>query len=343
MSLAKVGCWHLSEALVETLKNALEQGSDDDFELIQVRPDLAGRMDYWILGELETWDAQAVLLGLAHQRSPGAGIAMVWTKSEPAPIERVHLPWLRVWAPSFRPENIRRELYSYLAWRGLEGSIALHDMLPLWLHDLNSPLCVLQSSLSFLDDTDVSKEDIEELVPECLDALRRVQGMVNNLRLWTRGVEGFEGSFLELADVVQGELSKLESTMRLQKLDVEMEIQRGLRVRGKLDVLKTLIRNLLCNAVEHAPTGSLLKILLQREGDRVVLTVADRGPRIDESRIADLTTLGGMVDLRHDNHRTGKGLNLLVASQLCRALGGTLSFKAAPDRGMVSLLKLPAF
>lgn len=105
-------------------------------------------------------------------------------------------------------------------------------------------------------------------------------------------------------------------------------------------MLRELCRNLLHNAIRHAPPGTELAVTLLREDGEAVLTLADAGPGIDDELAARLFQPFSAGDVR-----TGSGLGLAICQEIVHALGGniTLANRQADGRvlGLDAVVRLP--
>ncbi len=113
-------------------------------------------------------------------------------------------------------------------------------------------------------------------------------------------------------------------------------------------LLEQVLVNLLDNALKYAPEGSRIAIAARREGDNVMLSVADEGVGIapDElTAVFDSFFRAG----RGDRVAPGTGLGLAIAKAFTEAMGGTIHAQSPrPDLpadglpGTIVTLSLPA-
>ena len=105
-------------------------------------------------------------------------------------------------------------------------------------------------------------------------------------------------------------------------------------------MLRELCRNLLHNAIRHAPPGTELAVTLLREDGEAVLTLADAGPSIDDELAARLFQPFSAGDVR-----TGSGLGLAICQEIVHALGGNIALanRQADGRvlGLDAVVRLP--
>jgi signal transduction histidine kinase len=102
---------------------------------------------------------------------------------------------------------------------------------------------------------------------------------------------------------------------------------------------RTLVARALANVMENAlyamPNGGSLTIEGRREGESLVLTVADTGVGMDEE------ALGRVFEPYFSTKTTGTGLGLPIARRNIELSGGTIEVASAKGRGTVVTLRLP--
>ena len=116
---------------------------------------------------------------------------------------------------------------------------------------------------------------------------------------------------------------------------MELHIPEGFTLSADPDQLRTVLINLVSNALHASPAGGVIRVGAERENGEAVITVRDDGPGIspqDLPRIFEtyFTTRAG-----------GTGLGLAISKRIVEAHGGSLSAESVPGRGTVFTLRLP--
>ena len=162
-------------------------------------------------------------------------------------------------------------------------------------------------------------ERVQELPPEQLrEGLEKLavsadntSSLLENLLLWSLNQKGMLEPVMREEDLAALAAEAVSSVQKGES--VEVDIPSGLSVRTDRNMLLTVLRNLLDNAVKASPEGG--KVLLQARGERI--TILDEGPGIKEG----------------DAH-WGHGLGLAITRELLDKLGAKMNMKNRPEGGL---------
>jgi signal transduction histidine kinase len=101
--------------------------------------------------------------------------------------------------------------------------------------------------------------------------------------------------------------------------------------------LKTVLANLVDNAIKFTPEGGEVMVEAQRKKDHLVVQVRDTGPGVAEE---DLPKLFEKF-FQADHTKPGIGLGLSICKRLVEAHGGEIWCESEPDRGSTFSFTLP--
>jgi signal transduction histidine kinase len=105
--------------------------------------------------------------------------------------------------------------------------------------------------------------------------------------------------------------------------------------------LRTIIVNLLQNAIAFSPEGGEVRIRAHRRLGRVDLEIEDDGDGIDPEEAARLVRPFEQGESALTRTTEGAGLGLPIVHLLCRAMGGVLRLVSEPGRGLRAVVALP--
>jgi signal transduction histidine kinase len=116
---------------------------------------------------------------------------------------------------------------------------------------------------------------------------------------------------------------------------------RPVPVRVDAERVKTIVSNLISNAIKYSPSGGAVDCELTARGGIARVAVTDSGVGIAKDDLPILFTRFGRVSTPHTDHLPGTGLGLYLGRQLARLQGGEITVDSAPGKGSTFTLHLP--
>src|SRR6476620_7800074 len=205
-------------------------------------------------------------------------------------------------------------------------------------HELRSPITTIRQHAEVaLAHPDPSGAG--ELAEVVLAEQQRMQRLVEDLLLLAHADEHvpLDRSPVDLDDLAFDEGHRLRA---ITSARVDTSGVTAARVRGDVDALHRVFRNLGENAARHAV--SRISIALIAHGDNVVLTFEDDGPGIPESERARVLERVVRLDEARSRDDGGSGLGLAIVAEVVRAHGGTMRIVKSPIGGAGIEVRLPA-
>lgn len=114
----------------------------------------------------------------------------------------------------------------------------------------------------------------------------------------------------------------------------------ALRMRGDPFLLRQALANLLDNALDFAPRGSLVEVDVAVDGDSVRIEVSDRGPGVPDYAIGRVFERFYSLP-RPDGVSRSSGLGLCFVAQVAELHGGSAALANRSGGGTVATLALP--
>jgi signal transduction histidine kinase len=115
-----------------------------------------------------------------------------------------------------------------------------------------------------------------------------------------------------------------------------------LPLRGDAQRLRQVVDNLVSNAVKYSRDGDSARVTAARDGDRIVLEVADTGIGIAPDEIDHVFGRFYRGGEAVEQQITGTGLGLSIVGSIVAAHDGTVSAESEQGRGTTFRVTLPA-
>ena len=213
-------------------------------------------------------------------------------------------------------------------------------------HDLRSPMASIRMVLNLI----VQSTSAETVGPELymlLDQANReseeVHDLLDNLLKWTKSQTGRLNVVLQdldLNDIVPGVVEIFEMIAKTKNIKLELKkTDEALKVHADNDMLKTVLRNFMSNAVKFSPENSTIQIAMAKEGDFARVSVKDQGVGIAADRLGSIfhkgeTTYG-------TGGEEGSGLGLQLCQDFARKNGGDCYVESVEGQGSTFSFTIP--
>ena len=185
-------------------------------------------------------------------------------------------------------------------------------------HQLRTPLAVLKVQVQSALRADVPPQ---QALHEINGTVERATVLANQMLALAK-VEQLrqqaDTRIWDLAPIMRAIALDLAPLMAERNLDFGIETTAA-PIRAHEWMLRELVRNLLHNAIKHAPDGSVLSVRIAADRQFCALTVSDCGPGISTELRARL------FQPFSAGHGDGSGLGLMICREIALALGGQIT------------------
>ena len=213
-------------------------------------------------------------------------------------------------------------------------------------HDLRSPMASIRMVLNLV----VASASPETVGPELytlLDQANReseeVHDLLDNLLKWTKSQTGRLNVVyqdIELDDIVPGAVDIFRMIAEMKKIDLKyIPAEEKLTVHGDNDMIKTILRNFLSNAVKFTPEGKSVEVFYTHEGDFARISVRDHGVGIASERVDSIFKKGETT--YGTGGEEGSGLGLQLCQDFARKNGGDAMVESTEGEGSTFSFTIP--
>jgi signal transduction histidine kinase len=146
-------------------------------------------------------------------------------------------------------------------------------------------------------------------------------------------------------DILRDACSRARDEVRAKNIDVEIHAFADLsHVNGDRRALRSIMDNLMTNAVRYTPENGTILLQAKEQEDKVQFIVRDSGRGIEAERLPGIF---GRFNAAHNNKETGQdpsqgtGLGLALVRRLVELLGGQISVESRLGHGATFSFTLP--
>jgi two-component system OmpR family sensor kinase/two-component system sensor histidine kinase QseC len=207
-------------------------------------------------------------------------------------------------------------------------------------HELRSPLTALRLQLQLLDrapDQPARSEARGRLGAAVERAIHLVEQLLALARSEPQETAA-EFEILDLSTVAADGVTDTHDLALARDIDLSLDAPQKILIRGDREALRTLVRNLVDNAVRYTPGGGSVRVRCRCNEQEAVFEVADTGPGIaasDRERVFD------RFYRRAAAQESGTGLGLAIVKAIAERHNARIQLDDAPGGGLRIAVNFP--
>jgi signal transduction histidine kinase/ActR/RegA family two-component response regulator len=204
-------------------------------------------------------------------------------------------------------------------------------------HNFRNILQAISGNAEFLEMMTPDNGEVKSSAKSIHDSVKKGVDLVNSLLYFSRRGGEYVLVDTDLFEVIM-QVHEIVSRVFDRNIEIQLDVQRDLIVKGNPSLLSQVFMNLFTNARDAMPKGGKLRVQAKRVGRQVVVAVSDTGHGIDKE------TLGKIFDPFFTLKDVGKGtgLGLSTTHGIVEQHGGSISASSKPDKGTTFRMTFPA-
>jgi signal transduction histidine kinase len=213
-------------------------------------------------------------------------------------------------------------------------------------HDLRNPLNALLgfSELISGNSRDYTSEEIQRYSKIINEAAKNIHLLIENLLEWSRSQAGtidFNPEQTELSAMVTEIFKIFEIHADKKGVSLVSEIPEDTTVKADRNLLSTILRNLINNAVKFTPGGGQVRIFCKQDEQEITISVEDTGIGMSEEQLESLFRMKSNVTMPGTSEEKGTGLGLILCKEFVDMHRGRIWATSKQKEGSTFSFTLP--
>lgn len=237
--------------------------------------------------------------------------------------------------------------------RAEEGEHRLHQansdkdrFISILSHDLRSPFNAILGFSEVLAEEvkTLDKAELEDLAYKINKSARNTYNLLEDILLWARAQSSrtpFNPMPLIFKDVCEDILDHLSALANVKNIDLNCTSGDSVKIFADADMFKTVIRNLVSNAIKFSYPGGTVAIKVSEAAASVTVSVSDHGTGIKPEHLASLFDIADASSTQGTAGETGTGLGLLLCKEFIERHNGHIWVKSEFGKGSEFNFSLP--
>ncbi len=204
-------------------------------------------------------------------------------------------------------------------------------------HDLRSPVGNIKAMLEHLtSEKRTPIKEIRSILPILTDSARNTFDLLENLLKWAsnqRGYLSFIPEQVMIKAIIDNVIKVTENLATSKNIKLSVDVSSEAQAYIDIDMFKTIIRNLLTNAIKYTPKKGQIKLTAITDAHYCTIKVTDTGIGIKEEIIPYLTEFDKTVSTYGTEGEKGSGLGLVLCRELVERMHGKMWIESEIGKG----------
>lgn len=213
-------------------------------------------------------------------------------------------------------------------------------------HDLKNPFNALLGFSETLHENykELTREQVKTYIDIINKSAVNLYRLLENLLEWSRSQTGnisFNPEKFLLKDVAETGKNTILANARHKNITILTDIDPSLKAFADKNIISTVIRNLVNNAVKFTQENGEVVITAKEHADFIKVSVSDNGIGISRQDVKKLFNLDYNITTVGTNDEKGTGLGLMLCKEFIEKSGGRIWVESETGRGSKFMFTVP--
>jgi signal transduction histidine kinase len=215
-------------------------------------------------------------------------------------------------------------------------------------HDLRSPFSSIIGILELLKMSlkEFNKNEIEEYVDIVYKSANNTLTLLDNLLVWAvsqNKEKNFKPIKINLCELLREEIENLKTLAIQKQITLTHSIKPDLNVTADIQMVKTILRNLISNAIKYTNVNGEIIIDASEVKQYVEVAINDNGIGISAEDQRKLFKIDAFHSTPGTHDERGTGLGLLLCKEFVELHGGNIRIESKAGKGSRFAFTLPHY
>ncbi len=213
-------------------------------------------------------------------------------------------------------------------------------------HDLKGPFNAILGFSELLVESvsDKNYEDVEKFARIIHKSSGNSMDLLTNLLEWSRSQSGnmdFNPEYFEIYTFIKEAIDVSDQVAKQKSISISKNLPHSLPVFADKDMVNTIIRNLVSNAIKFTNKGGEIIISAEQNQDELIISVRDNGVGINKNDLEKLFRIDEAYSTIGTQNEKGTGLGLILCKEFVDYHGGKIWAESKPGNGSNFKFSLP--
>jgi ligand-binding sensor domain-containing protein/signal transduction histidine kinase len=214
-------------------------------------------------------------------------------------------------------------------------------------HDLRSPFCGFIGLTELLSEElpNLTMAQVQDIAVGLCKSATNLYRLLENLLEWSRMQQGsipFDPKVIQIRSIVDECIAMVMEPAKSKDIDLTYNIPDDLKVIADINMVQTVIRNLVSNAIKFTSKGGRISVSAKATGDKnCEISIQDTGIGMTSEMVNNLFRLDVKTNRKGTEGEPSSGLGLLLCKEFIEKQGGKIWVESQEGNGSEFKFTLP--
>jgi PAS domain S-box-containing protein len=213
-------------------------------------------------------------------------------------------------------------------------------------HDLMNPFNAMMGFTNLMIESIHSKEyNLSLNYASIIDqSSKRIYELLQNLLIWSKSQSGIitiNPSPVKVIELIMNSTNVLRSLAKKKNIDFEILIDEKDTVCVDQNMIETVLRNMITNAIKFSNANDKIKISVRNFGDHLLFSISDNGIGMNEMTVKELFRLEKSSSPNKVKNEIGTGLGMIISHEFISLHKGKIWVESELGKGSNFYFTIP--
>ncbi|MCK6605627.1 MAG: ATP-binding protein [Ignavibacteriaceae bacterium] len=213
-------------------------------------------------------------------------------------------------------------------------------------HDLKNPFYSIigLADIVINDFHELSKDDSLSYIQSIRNSAQYSYELLSNLLEWANMQTGrlkFNPVSFDLTLTASKSYNLMKMTAAKKGIELELAVEDELAVYADENMINTVLRNLVTNAIKFTNEGGKIIVRAERDGGKALISIIDNGIGMSEKIKEKIFRIDVSSSTRGTANERGTGLGLILCKEFIEENGGNVWFESEQGKGTTFYFTVP--
>ncbi|MGQ8335713.1 sensor histidine kinase [Sunxiuqinia sp. A32] len=205
-------------------------------------------------------------------------------------------------------------------------------------HDLKNASGTIAYYLEFMKEQyETFSEDEKKMhLKDVSEAALQHNRLLYEILDWAKLQQGrteFKPINILVEDMLEEQKSMVELALKKKGIELELDVEKDTQLFGDLEMIKTIFRNLINNAIKFSHRDSKIQLIARQKAEQVEVRVIDFGVGMREQDAGKILDLDSKIQQKGTENEGGTGFGLKMVAELVQKNDGQIHVESELGKG----------